>query len=298
MRIHRTLAAPAIFAIALLLQGCFDSDSNPSSATDDPATEEEAIGSVVFEEEAGLADPDVMWFDEDSDSPATAPINTHGWRRELLSLDKTIEITIENPSDGVPTADVSVTAEATGILHLWACADSALVHFGKDFANTGARSMYFERVRDRDERHRGWKLMALSGVLIESPGMTRAINSVRLQSGDVDETVTGVTELVRREDVLRLPAGAEVTVTVDTGDASDQVFLHLRHLRRRLPLESNDDGTFSGTYMTGPRPGPRHIVVDVLSEGTLFDDEIPYDNIAWGIPYVMLDDPGSGGDSE
>ena len=288
----RSLTAPLIFGVALVLQGCFgsSSDSNPAATSDDSAAEEEAIGSVVFEEDSDLADPDVMWFDEGDISPsslATAPINTMGWRRELLSLDKTIEITIENPQGEIPTADVTVTAEASGLLHLWACGDSMLVRYAKDFEDTGVRSLYFERVRDRGPRHRGWKLMALSGVLIESPGTTRSIHSIRVQADGVDETITGVTELIRRGDVMKLPAGSEVTVTVDTGDATDQVFLHLRHFRRRLELASNGDGTFTGVYVTERRSGPRHAVIDVLSEATLFDDEAPYDNLAWGYPYVV-----------
>ena len=138
----------------------------------------------------------------------------------------------------------------------------------------------------------------MSGVLIESENTTRNLDWVRLQSGDVDVTVDNVTDLVRIAEITRLPTGAEVEITASTGDATDSVFLHLRHARRRLELTSNGDGTFSGTYMTGGPRGPRHFVVDVLSEGTLYDDEAPYDNIAWGIPYALIvdGDDGTGSD--
>jgi hypothetical protein len=106
---------------------------------------------------------------------------------------------------------------------------------------------------------------------------------VRIQAGG-GRTITNVTDLVRVFGVLALPPAVEARVTVTTGDASDQVFLHLRYRRARLPLVSNGDGTFSGRFFTGEEPGPRHLVVDVLSEGTLFDDEAAYDNVAWGIP--------------
>jgi hypothetical protein len=72
----------------------------------------------------------------------------------------------------------------------------------------------------------------------------------------------------------------------------------LRRLRdplpfgRRIPLESNDDGTFSGTFRTDAGPGVRHLVVDVLSHGSLYDSEEAYDNVAWGIPYVLGVDVG------
>ncbi len=28
-------------------------------------------------------------------------------------------------------------------------------------------------------------------------------------------------------------------------------------------------------------------MIDVLSNGSLFDDAAPYDNVAWGIPYLI-----------
>ena len=286
-------------ASALLLQGCFDSDSSTAPA-DDATADEQGIQNVIDVEESAWTDPDVRWYDDDDAGPAAAPIATDHWRRELLSLDRTITITIERPDGEVPTAAVTVSADAIGLLHLWTCGDDTLDHLTKDFDDHGVRSLFFSRSRP-DERtlaHRGWKLEAMSGVLIESGGTTRSISAVRLQSGDVDVTIDNVTDLVRIENITRLPAGAEVTITASTGDATDSVFLHLRHHRRRLELTNNGDGTFSGTYLAGGRRGPRHIVVDVLSEGTLYDDEAPYDNVAWGIPYALIvdGDDGTGGD--
>lgn len=286
----RKLTAFGLLAVLGLLPGCFNSDSSPAG-TDGTATDPEeqaAIESVVFEEMGEYADPDVRYYDDGGDTPPLAPINTHAWRRQLLSLDKTIQITITKPNEGPATADVTVTCDATGLLHLWACGDSCLNHYTKDFADTGVRSLYFEKTRQPTVvPHRGWRLVAMSGVLIESDACTRTINSVRVQAGAVDETITNVTDLVRLEDVLRLPAGTEVTVTVDTGDATDHVFLHRRHARMRFELTNNGDGTFTGVYMTGDRPGPRHAAIDVLSDGTLMDDELPYDNTAWGMAYVI-----------
>ncbi len=284
MRSLRTLTTLAIAGSSVALAGCFDSDSSPVSGSSEVASDEEAIQVVLFEEESELADPDVRWFDDGEGGPALAPINTHAWRRELLSLDRTTEIVIENPDGEIPTASVTFTADATGLLHLWVCEEDDLLHLTKEFDDTGVRSLFFERTRERDRRHRGWKLVALSGVLIESDATTRSIRSVRVQAGDVDKTITNVTDLVRVNDLLTLPAGTEVIVTVDTGDATDSVFLHRRHARARTELTNNDDGTFSGRWITGERGGPRHVVVDVLSEGTLYDDVAPYDNVAWGIP--------------
>lgn len=287
MRAHRALAATAFAGSLLFLNGCFDSDTSPSAGDD---TEQAAIEYVVLDEEAPLADADVLYWDDGDGSIAPAPIATTGWRRELLSLDRSVSIEIEQPEGEPARADVTVRWDATGILHLWTCGDSMATRYEKDFEDLGVRRLLLERSRRSPERNRGWRLIALSGVSIESPGTTRAIRSVRIQAGAVDETVTNVTDLVRVNDVLAIPAGEEVLVTVDTGDATDQVYLHLRHRRARMQLTSNGDGTFSGRFLAGHVAGPRHLVVDVLSEGTLFDDVAPYDNVAWGIPWRIEGD--------
>ena len=298
MRHHRSLAAIALFGVVALISGCLGSDDSPVAADGTDPAEESAIESVAFEEMSEFTEIDVRYWEDPDEGASLAPINTHRWKRELLSLDKTVEIVIEKPDGEPATADVTVSAEATGLLHLLACSADSLEHLTKDFDDAGSRRMFFEQVRLNrlTARHRGWKLAALSGVDIASANTTRTINSVRIQSGDLDETITNVTDLVRIEDLLRIPAGSEVAITVDTGDASDQVFLHVRHRHRRAQLESNDDGTFSGKFWTGDRAGPRHIVVDVLSEGTLLDDEAPYDNRAWGYTYLVKKDGDDGSD--
>jgi hypothetical protein len=288
MRTHGILGAATLGGALLFLPGCFDSDDSPAGASGE-APDQEAIEYVVLDEEAALADPDVLYWDDDASDAdvAAAPIRTMAWRRELLFLEKTVTKVIDLEEG---TASVKVEFDAEGILHLWACADSERVHVTKDFADHGIRSMLLQRFPATDvrARNRGWRLVALSGVLVESPGTTRRIASVRIQSRGVDETITNVTDLVRVQDILTLPAGAEVAITVDTGDASDQVYLHLRHRRARMPLSSNGDGTFSGRFLANQIVGPRHLVVDVLSEGTLYDDRAPYDNVAWGIPWRIV----------
>lgn len=285
MRFHRHVGAGFILGALTILSGCLGSDSLTSASGD---VEQEAIEYVALEEEAPLADPDVMLWEEPESDASAAPIVTLRWWRQLLDLHKTFDIHIEEPEGEPATAHVQVTCEASGILHLLVCGDveveTDLVEIEKPFEDTGVRSMLLRRERPADGRHRGWRLVAVSGVLIESPETSRKIVSVRIQAGDVDETITNVTELVRVLNILALPPETRARITVDTGDSSDQVFLHLRRDRMRLKLESNGDGTFSREFFTGAELGPRHLVVDVLAEGTLLDDEAPYDNVAWGIP--------------
>jgi hypothetical protein len=140
--------------------------------------------------------------------------------------------------------------------------------------------------------------VSVSGVLLESPGTTRHIESVRIQSGDVDQTITNVSDLVPVENLLRLPPESEAIITVKTSDSTDQVFLHLRSRGMRMPLVSNGDGTFTGHFRTGERLGPRHLAVDVLSQGTLLDDVAAYDNVVWGIAFRVRGTSSGDGDND
>lgn len=285
MRLFRVPHLIFLFGAAIALPGCFQSDSSPTSTSGDTDVDEESIRAVLSGDESEITDPDILVFDNDLDGAAGAPIATEAWRRELLSLDKTVTIVIHRPPDGLATADVAIAAEAVGLLHLLVSEGDVLRRVRKDFSDSGQRRMYFERRPTDVSRHRGWHLVALSGVVLESPGTTRSIRSVRLQARGVDETFQDVTGLVPVVDLLELLPMTEVRVTVDTGDATDHVFLHRRHLHRRMELTSLGDGTFTGVYVTGRHRGPRHLAIDVLSHGTLYDDEAPYDNIVWGIPY-------------
>lgn len=288
MKRHSLFAAVTLFATTSLLGGCLNGNDSSDNSHED-VQDEGAIEESLNQDLLDYADSELMVFGDDSGSSSSlrAPIETVRWWRELEDIDRTIQITLTRPDGQPPTASVNVSWEATGILHLKTDADSA-GSYEKPFVNQGERSLYFVRNgRPIIHPRRGWKLAGLTGAMIQSPGSTREINSVRIQAGDVDETITNVTDMIRVQDLLRLPPNTEVTVTVDSGDASDVVYLHLRRMHHRFRLDNNNDGTFTGHYVTGDGPGPRHAVVDVLSNATIYDDTAAYDNKAWGIPYLI-----------
>jgi hypothetical protein len=290
MYAHRFPILTAFVGATALLSGCFNSDTGPSSET---AEDQAAIQAALIEDEDATeySSVDLFSYADPADGPSAAPIATVRWRREVQEVIRNSRIVVERTDTGA-TADVFVTGQVLGLLHLWADEGDAFALYDKDFANDGARHMVFVRERVSD-RHRGWRLAALSGVELPSPRTTRNINSVRVQAGDVDETITDVTQLVRVQDLIQLPADAAAEITVDTGDASDAVFLHFRRLHR-TEMTNNGDGTFSARMPVSGGRGPAHFVVDVLSDGTLYDDEAPYDNLAWGIPF-LVPDPRDGG---
>jgi hypothetical protein len=171
----------------------------------------------------------------------------------------------------------------------------------KPLADTSIRKAVFVRKRcidgERDDDGREdaedgyrdgwsrWRLRAVSGTEISSDDGSRQILSVRIQSGDLDVTITDPLQLRNRQDLLRLPPDVPVHVTATTADPTDRVLLYSRW--GRMPLRRMADGTFQGRFRTPLMGGMKHIAVNALSNGTLADDVAPYDSKAWGLPYMV-----------
>ncbi|MGQ0722216.1 MAG: hypothetical protein ACT4PE_11695 [Candidatus Eiseniibacteriota bacterium] len=289
----RTTATALLLGAASLLQGCLGSDGSLGADDVIPATDEEAIEVVMESDEANseMSTTDVLVMNEEASDggAALAPINTCRWFREPSDIDRRIQIVINEPSGEAATAQVTASVFIAGTLHLFACEPDLQSPVDKRFDDSGSLHMLFQRVRPirEDRRHRGWQLAAVSGIELASEGTTRDILSVRVVSGDVDRTFTDMAELVRVADLLRLPANTEVLVFAKTDDPTDAVYLHLHRAHRTAMVDSDGDGTFEGRFTTSERPGPHRFAVDVLSDGTLFDDAAPYDNVAWGMLYLI-----------
>jgi hypothetical protein len=242
-----------------------------------------------------------------------AEIDPAFWFRLIRSHERRYVVEITNPDSVTRVAHVRIVDRLLGIFNVITAPDSldSLVVRGewirKRLADRSVRKAVFVRhkiVRDgEDEDEDGdrlddedgedglrdgwsrWFLRAVSGAEISSDEGTRTITSLRLVAGDVDVTVTDPLELKRRRDILRLPASTPVHVTVTTGDPRDVVVLYARWGRSRL--RRMDDGTFQGRFLSPAGGGLRHVAVNALSRGTLFDDVAPYDSKAWALPFVV-----------
>src|SRR4029077_15393456 len=84
---------------------------------------------------------------------------------------------------------------------------------------------------------------------------------------------------------VKVNAMEEGTLTVTT-DANDDV-VFLMSSQGRFRFHNNGDGTYTGTWRAPWFAGIRHVGVNALSHGTLYDDSAPYDSQAWILPYVV-----------
>ena len=236
-----------------------------------------------------------------------AAITPAFWFRLIRRHDRKFVIELEHPDTMTVIARVKVTDRLVGTFNVITKPDTIdngvteRSWIRKPLADTGVKKAVFERHRvdDRDaagadeDRADGfrdgwsrWRLVALSGHEVTSDGGTRTIQSVRLQAGALDLTVTDPLALVRRADLPRIAPGTPVHVTATTGDPGDVVILYARWGRMRM-RPGTVAGTFEGRFLAPGGDGLRHLAVNALSHGTLYDDRLPYDSKAWGIPFVV-----------
>jgi len=285
---------PAALALLLVASGC---DTSPTQVNEDLA----ALQSLI-EAEADYFTADLFSGQgaEDPTTPAKVLADILPWRygRQILGIERDISIDIDNTTQPA-TAAVTWTAEITGVFHV---IDTQANTYSKDYIDNLIRFATFERRGSTNTQHRGWRMTSVSGTEMESVGATVEIASINMTSTNgVDTTFTNVSELKERDLLLVFAPLDTVTLTVTTGNTDDVVLLHypawiaghnMRHFVRRR-LINNGDGTYTGHWVTRGlvwrhgqlRNPPRHITVDVLSHGTVFTDDQPYDSVAWGFVY-------------
>ncbi len=164
-------------------------------------------------------------------------------------------------------------------------------------AEVATRRLYFEKRNPDRFRHRGWVFAGVSAIELVSVPNTAKIDSVKIQSASVSQTVPAdsILAITLRHDIIELAKGDSVNITVFTGDATDSVFLHA-HVQmgtlpshRRKRLVNNGDGSFSGWIKIPSHAGfygRWHLVVDVLKGHVLSSDDLnDYDSRQWGLLY-------------
>jgi hypothetical protein len=138
---------------------------------------------------------------------------------------------------------------------------------------------------DHGGRNMRWKVAGTSGVEVTSKDATTQIQSLRIQTSSLDTTITDPLVFFRLRRLISVGAMEQVTLTVTTGRNDDNVFLlfHDGHAH----FKNNGDGTYSGTWRAPWFAGIKHVGVNALSHGTLYDDAAAYDSKAWIVPYVV-----------
>ncbi len=298
----------ALLAGAVALAGCGKSGnvSAPDSASGDNTQDQVLVSQAVAEspemtDEDVYATADVTQFDG---GPGLAAIRPLRFWRTITNVRSNFDFAFSDPdSAGRPTrALVTVHRHLTGTFNIVAGdpaadpSDSSRSVIRKPLDDHWVRRLALVRTRVWDDsahtrHHERWRVVGTSGVEITAKDATSQIQSLRLQAGALDTTVTNPLEMFRLRHVLQIAGGTPVTLTATTGRNDDTVLLYRIGERRRFT--NNGDGTYTFQWTTADFGGLRHLGVNVLANGTLYDDTAPYDSKGWVLPFVVRpgDDP-------
>ncbi len=88
-----------------------------------------------------------------------------------------------------------------------------------------------------------------------------------------------------------VPAGSEQTEIVRLHHARHRIRRH--HKIRYFKYLGQEEGmnVYKGNWAVGEWPGIHHAVIDVIDNGTIFDDDIntyPYNSTTWSTPYKVM----------
>ena len=309
-----TLRMPfALLLLAGALAGCSKS-TNPAagSSSDDESQAMVAMTQDPAVVEDGVSDSENATAMDagDLERSGLAAIQPRNFWRRFRVRDRRFEFAFsDTDSTGHPTrAVVTIRTHLVGTFNVRAGdpgtdgtgLDSARNVIHKPLDEVRVRRVLLRRVPDAlwvtdgsagaSDATPRWRVAAVSGVEVSSKDHQTDIVSVRLQQGtSLDTTITNVLAFIRLRNLPRLVPDQDVTITVTTTHDDDVVALH--HGDRRLRLHNNADATYTGAFPAGALlHGLRHLGLDAISHGTLFDDQAPYDSQRWVFPFLFVPD--------
>jgi len=160
---------------------------------------------------------------------------------------------------------------------------------------------------ERRGHGRRWHMFRISGSLAQSPETSLSFEWVKVTDGEQEWTIEDPLEFIL--DVEQIPVfGRMDTVKVYVkinnsapyADKPGETVLLRYHNDRRMhrarrpfndegiyPDETAGDGIYSGMWVVRGHRGIFHAFVDAIDNGTIYDDQLPYNSLAWGFPYIV-----------
>ncbi|MCC6350338.1 MAG: hypothetical protein IT347_12195 [Candidatus Eisenbacteria bacterium] len=283
--------------VAALAAGCGKSNpSQPQELTATPTPQDIAQVNDAVAASPEYVDENVYESNDpmqlDADGSGMAAIRPLYWWRTIRSVTRSYDVAYTNPdSTGRPLlAVVTIHKRLLGGFHILAgdstAVPSSLVR--KPLDDRWERRLLLRREPRNDSTGIViWRLVGTSGVKVTSAEAGTHIQSVRVQAGVLDTTITAPLEMHRLRRVLHIPTGTQVVLTVKTTRDNDVVLLY--RWMHRARFHNDGGGQYTIRWTTGNDGGLRHFGVNALSHGTLYDDAAPYDSQAWIFPFVVHD---------
>lgn len=204
------------------------------------------------------------------------------WGREIDTHTIDVNIVIHND-----TANVTVTHDVKGILHIQSFYPDTAIHIQKPLHHIGYKYALFVREGSIHDPHRGWVLKKISnGEATSQDTNTINVLSIRVVGGGYDTTITDPLVLQDKENVFKFSPGETVTVYMEVDNPSCIPVLHPRPWHRRLMEPTGTPGLYVGVYRIPFEPGVYHAVFDALRWECIMGSTYPYEDAnLWFMTY-------------
>ena len=323
----RKLTSITVIALLLILWGCSDN----TVPTDSALSDEDQIRSEILNIEGSAdEDYFYADIDEESEENFIDPFQSsfqkpivplRFGRIRLHPMVKNIQIVFTSDS----TAEAHFYKVIRGNF-VSLVADTSEEDTVKIYRTIRPMGHEFQRIVHFIKRGGRWMLDDFSMVLGNSLGVINtanaefvntslAIKKLVVEANDRSVEITDPLDYFQtRENLFRFKFGTNVKLRVYVSNTtinpvgfpgipeqSELVRLHhARHRLRRLHkikmfsyMGKDDNGynVYEGSWVVGEWPGVHHAAIDVIDNGTIFDDDInkyPYNSTTWSTPYKVL----------
>ncbi|MDZ7291335.1 MAG: hypothetical protein ONB44_18135 [candidate division KSB1 bacterium] len=312
-------------AVAILgvwmVTGCDQSSSPNAPRYELSAQDQAAIRRVIASDElfnnTGIDDDGAQNVEYSTDGPealgkVAEQIDTKRWGRfGRLKFEK---VEIEATSDTTATATVTYSLDGYFIIIARDTTKPNLIGaiYKKDMKNTLVHKAKLVKVDSTGNDRKDWRIVQVSGGVMSSPNPTIQITNFTIQFPDgsklsIDDPLQYFWNRQQKRNRGDLPALAPrdtvkmyVTLTNSNNfppEPGETVLMrygmnHQFHRSRKLfrddgiyPDAVAGDGVYSGYWIVSKRSGHHHGAVDVIDNGTIYDDSAPYDAVVWTLPY-------------
>jgi hypothetical protein len=292
----------ALLLLGGVLAGCGRNPGDPlaptsggsGAANDEAEISQSMQGAPELVEDGQYQSADPMQVD--GAAGAANAINPLYFVRNIQRVETRFEFAFaDTDSTGRPTtAFVAVNRNLFGTFNILAGTRTEggvrdTVRVRKPLADHWVRHLLLKRVPvPADARLMGrsrWRIAATSGIDVTSRAATTRIVSLEIKTASRDTVITDPLALFRLRGVMKFDAGEAVTLIATTERNDDVVVLLRAGLRARFA--NNGDNTYTLAWHAPAVGGLFHVGVNALSNGTLFDDQAPYDSKAWIVPGVV-----------
>lgn len=212
-------------------------------------------------------------------SDSKTDITTLMWYREKGdSLTYDYNITVNGD-----TAVAEITVGFPGIFNQMYLNDSLdTIWIEKEFTDTLVRYARFLKDTVRDY-FGGWRFCDLTDAVVKTSGTPVSIDSVKLYSdGIIDTVIDDIYGYFCRDDILVLPAGSSIQLSVYPEDTSTTFFVHSNLRRAKF---TNNGAFFTGTWNVPMTAGNYRCIFDGITTETFNSDSTEYSSMSWVIPY-------------